>query len=25
VQNRDGVDQVRFVEQLVFSDITIDL
>lgn len=25
IPNRDGVDQVRFVEQLVFSDLTIDL
>lgn len=25
IPNRDGVDQVRFVEQLVFSDMTIDL
>jgi len=23
--NRDGVDQVRFIEQLVFSDLTVDL
>lgn len=25
VPNRDGVDQVRFIEQLVFTDMTIDL